>query len=90
MNKRKIAIIGLSIGIFVFGQYAIYEKTTESRQSDLSNAYQNGYNVGAFNAITALYKQTENCHSTTLGIGNLTRIMIDLSCLKSVQNNSTR
>ena len=85
-----MTIIALSVGLFALGQYVIYEKTTESRQQELSNAYQNGYTKGLSDAVTAIYKQTENCHSATLTIGNLTRTMLDLSCLKSAQNNVTQ
>jgi hypothetical protein len=90
MNKQKITIIALSVGLFALGQYVIYEKANESRQQELTNAYQSGYNTGLSDAVTAVYKQTENCHTTTLTIGNLTKTILDLSCVKSGQNNATR
>ena len=88
MNKQKIIIIVLSVALFVIVQYVIYEKTTESRQQELANAYQGGYNKGLSDAVTAVYNQTENCKTTTLTIGNLTRTVLDLSCLKTSQNNT--
>ncbi len=89
MNKQKITIIALSIALFVLAQYVIYEKIIESRQHELSNAYQDGYKNGLTDAATAVYKQTENCQTTTLTIGNLTKTIFDVSCLK-VEKNMTR
>ena len=88
MNKQKIIIIALSVALFIIGQYLIYERTTESRQHEVTNAFQGGYNKGLSDAVTAVYNQTENCKTTTLTIGNLTRTVLDLSCLKTGQNNT--
>jgi hypothetical protein len=90
MNKQKIAIIALSIALFAVGQYVIYEKTIESRQQELGRAYQSGYSKGLSDAATAVYKQTENCHATTIIVGNLTKTILDISCLKASQSNDTR
>lgn len=90
MNKQKIIIIMLSVALFSLVQYVIYEKITESRQQELVNVYQNGYNRGLSDAATAIYKQTENCQTTTITIGNLTKTVFDLSCLKIQQKNMTR
>lgn len=90
MNKQKIIIIILSTSLFILIQYVIYEKIVESRQQELSTAYQNGYNKGLTDAATAVYKQTENCQATTVTIGNLTKSIIDLSCLKVQQKNGTQ
>ncbi len=90
MNKQKITIIVLSIALFALAQYVIYEKITESRQQELVNAYQNGYNKGLTDAAVTIYKQTENCQTTTIAIGNLTKTVFDVSCLKVEQRNMTR
>lgn len=90
MNKQKITIIALSIALFALAQYVIYEKITESRQQELSNAYQNGYKNGLTDAAVAVYKQTENCQPTNITIGNLTKTIFDLSCLNVEQKNTTR
>lgn len=90
MNKQKITIIALSIALFVSAQYIIYEKITESRQQELANAYQNGYNKGLTDAAVTVYKQTENCQTTTITIGNLTKTVFDLSCLKVESKNMMR
>lgn len=89
MNKQKITIIALSIALFALAQYVIYEKITESRQQELVNAYQDGYKNGLTDAAVAVYKQTENCQTTTVTIGNLTKTIFDISCLK-IEKNMTR
>ncbi|MDE1725725.1 MAG: hypothetical protein KGH89_00480 [Thaumarchaeota archaeon] len=86
MNKQKITIVALSVALFVSAQYIIYEKITESRQQELANAYQGGYKNGLTDAAVAVYKQTENCQTTTVTIGNLTKTIFDVSCLKAEKN----
>lgn len=61
----------------------------ESRQQELTEAYQNGYNKGLTDAAVTIYKQTDNCQSTTVTIGNLTKTIFDLSCLKVESKNMT-
>ncbi len=90
MKKEKIIIIWLSVALFALAQYVIYEKITESRQQELIKAYQNGYDKGLTDAAITIYKQTENCSYTTVTIGNLTKNLFDLSCLKIQQKNMTR
>ena len=90
MNKSKITIIALSVALFALAQYVIYEKITESRQQELINAYQNGYSKGMADAAVTVYKQTENCQTATITIGNLTKTVFDLSCLKFESKNMTK
>ncbi|MGI0087184.1 MAG: hypothetical protein ACREBI_04415 [Nitrosotalea sp.] len=61
----------------------------ESREQEIDNAYQNGYHQDLTDAAIAVYKQIENCHTTTIAIGNLTKLS-DLSCLKIEPKNMTR
>jgi len=88
MNKNKITIIVLSVALFALVQYVIYEKIIESRQQELSNAYKNGYDKGLTDAAVTIYKQTENCQTTTIAIGNLTKNVFDLSCIQKQQNTT--
>lgn len=89
MNKQRITIITLSIALFVLAQYVIYEKIIETRQQELANTYQDGYKKGLTDAAVAVYKQTENCQTTTITIGNFTKTIFDVSCLK-VEKNVTK
>lgn len=90
MNKQKVTIIALSVALFVLSQYFIYEKIAETRQQEIANALQDGYKQGLTDATVAVYKQTENCQTTTITIGNLTKTIFDISCLKVEQKNVTR
>ena len=90
MNKQRITIIALSIALFALAQYVIYEKIIESRQQELANMYQEGYRKGLTDAAVAIYKQTENCQTTTITIDNFTKTIFDVSCLKVEQKNMTR
>lgn len=89
MNKQKITIIVLSVTLFIMAQYVIYEKIIESRQQELANAYQNGFNKGLTDAAITIYKQTENCQTASITIGNLTKNIFDISCAKVDQKNMT-
>lgn len=82
-------IITLSIALFLMAQYIIYEKITESRQQELIDAYKNGYNKGLTDAAVTVYKQTENCRTASITIGNITKNVFDLSCLKIQSKNGT-
>ena len=88
MNKQKIVIIALSIALFSLAQYVIYENIIESRQQELDNTFQSGYDKGLTDAVVELYKQTENCQTTTITLGNLTKNVFDLSCL-NIQSEGT-
>ena len=90
MNKQKIIIIALSVSLFVLAQYIVYEKIIETRQQELTNTYQDGYKKGLTDAAVAVYKQTENCQTTTITIGNFTKTIFDVSCLKIEPKNMTR
>jgi len=90
MNKQRMTIIALSIALVALAQYVIYEKIIESRQQELANTYQEGYKKGLTDAAVAVYKQTENCQTTTITIGNFTKTIFDVSCLKVEQKNMTR
>jgi hypothetical protein len=90
MNKQKITIVILSVALFALAQYIIYEKIIESRQQELTLSYQNGYVKGLADTITTIFRQTENCHVSTITSGNLTKSLFDLSCLNVQKNNMTR
>lgn len=89
MNRQKITIIILSVALFALVQYVIYEKIVESRQQEIAIAYQKGYDKGLTDAAVTIYKQTEDCQSTAITIGNLTKNVLDLSCLKIQSKNGT-
>jgi len=86
MNRQKIIIIALSVALFLTAQYIFLDKLIESNNQKMSQIYQRGYDSGAKDAITALYQQTQNCQISTITLGNLTKHVFDLACLKKGAN----
>jgi len=84
MKKEMIIIIGLSVTIILIAQYVILDKWDEVNQQKVKDAYQTGYEQGLVDAVTTIFGQTQNCQSTTLTIGNFTKQVFDLECLKIV------
>lgn len=48
-----------------------------SEQREKTTTFQQGYNQGLKDAISAIYKQTNNCQQSTIVAGNLTKTVID-------------
>ena len=88
MKKEMIIIIGLSVAIFLILQYVILDKWDEVNQQKAVDAYRTGYDQGLVDAVTTIFGRTQNCQSTTLTIGNLTKQVFDLECLKNVTEES--
>jgi hypothetical protein len=83
ISKQKIVIIALSIALFAIAQYFAIEKVSEANQKKMSDVYQNGYDQGLKDAVTTLYEQTKDCQTTTIFVGNLSRQIFDIACLKN-------
>ena len=88
MKKEIIIIIGLLVVIFLIAQYVILDKWDEVNQQKAMDAYRTGYEQGLVDAVTTVFGQTQNCQPTTLTIGNLTKQVFDLECLKNVTEGS--
>ena len=82
MDKQKIVIITLAVSLFLFSQYFLFDKLEESKQEELLDTYQRGYDDGIADTITVILQQTENCQVSTLTANNLTKDIFDLSCLQ--------
>ena len=82
MNKQKIVIIALAGALFLVAQYIVFDKLAESKQKEMLDVYQRGYDNGLKDAVTTLYEQTQNCQKTSITLGNLTKEVFDFSCLK--------
>ena len=81
MDKQKIVIIILAIGLVITVQYSLLDKWSISEQQQKILTFQQGYNQGLKDAVSALYKQTENCQQSTIAVGNITKTVIDIACL---------
>ena len=89
MNKQKIVIIALALTLFVIVQYFVIEKLLEENQKKMSEIYQNGYDQGLKDAVTTLYDKTKDCQTTTIFLGNLSRQIFDMACLKNSSEKSS-
>jgi len=84
MDKQKITIIVLVVGLFLAAQYILYDRIIDQTEVELNRAYQTGYNEGLTDAVTEIYYQTEDCVYSTITIGNLTKNIFDYSCVKDL------
>jgi len=82
IDKQKITIIALSVVLFLVAQYIIIDKVTEKRQEEMLQVFQEGYEEGLTDAVTALFDQTQNCQTTTITLNNFTKEILDYSCLQ--------
>ena len=80
MDIQKILIIALSIGLIITLQYFVLDKWISSINLDMVQNSQDAYNQGIIDAVSVIYKQTDNCQSTQINIGDFTREVVDISC----------
>ena len=83
MKKQIIATISLGIALFLAVQYIVIDNWVERSRQDMIDAYQKGYGEGLKNAIGNILQQTNDCYTTTITLGNLTRQLIGVECLQS-------
>ena len=83
LDKQKIIIISLIVLLLFLVQYIIYDNFIQQMEVDLVNAFQDGYQQGLIDAVSEIFMQTENCVVTTITIGNLTKNVVDYSCLEN-------
>ena len=88
MNKQKIIIIGLAVGLFLVSQYLILDKLGEYKQQEMVDIYNRGYDKGLTDAVTVLYEQTENCQPSVIKLGNMTKQVFDLACISKYSTDS--
>ena len=87
MNIQKIIIIGLLISLIVILQYLVLDEWMDSINEEATQNFQNAYDQGLLDAVTAIYQQTENCQGVPINIGNLTKTVFDVSCLDDFNQN---
>jgi len=82
MDSTKIAIIGLSVALFLVVQYVILDKGLQSNQLQLNEFYEVGYEHGLTDAINAIFQQTSDCSIATINFENITRNVLDAECVQ--------
>jgi len=83
INKSKTIILALALLLIVSVGYIIFERFQEAQQQLYLQAAQSGYNKGIQDTVVSLYQQTNNCQLTTINIGNVTRQIVDVECVKA-------
>ena len=81
-KKQTILIIALAALLVASLIYIGVDKWQDKRQQELITVYQQGYSQGITEAVTALYQQTQECKTTTINIGNITRQVVDADCVR--------
>ena len=81
-KKQTIAVIVLAVLLVASIVYIGINKWQDTRQKELTTVYQQGYSRGVTEAVTALYQQTEECKITTINLGNMTRQVVNVGCVR--------
>ena len=88
-ERPNMITIGLAVLLIVSVLYIGIDKIQKvqaSRQTEIDTATQQGFEQGYTQGITAaavaVIRQTENCKPTIISVQNVTRQIIDLSCVK--------
>lgn len=71
----------MAVGLFLLAQFVIYEKVSELISQELAKSYEVGYFEGITDSARAIYFQTEDCQPTKVTIDNMTKNVLDLSCI---------
>ena len=82
-DKSTKTIMVLGILLVLSMGYIAVDKYRTGQEKQLLTAYQDGYNKGIQEIITALYEQTENCQAAVINIGNVSKQVFDSSCLQN-------
>jgi len=82
MEKKEIIIIAFVVTLFFVGQYFILVKWGEEKEQERIKNYEEGYNKGLSDAVSVLFYNLEDCNTTTIWFENLTKQVLDTSCLK--------
>lgn len=81
LDKQKVIIIVLIAILFLLVQYVLLEKLVDVRLEEKIKFYEDGYEQGLIDAVVTIFQNTEDCKTTSLTIGNLTKHVFDITCL---------
>ncbi|MBI2133749.1 hypothetical protein HYU11_03650 [Candidatus Woesearchaeota archaeon] len=83
MEKLKVLIAALSVLLMLALGYIANGKLEAIR----TDAGKEGYGQGITAAVVAAYQQTENCQVATITMGNLTKQVVDVECVRMLLEN---
>lgn len=81
-EKSTVIIIVLSALLVIAAGFIASEQLQKARAAQLLNVSQQAYYAGVYDTVSSLYRETENCNVATVNLINLTRQLVDVSCLK--------
>lgn len=78
----------MAIALSLISIYVALDILDESYQMQILEAYQRGYDDGAVEAIYRVFDQTQNCQMSKIDINNVSKSLIDISCLTNQLGNN--
>ena len=73
----------LAIALFAVVQYLLFDTLNKIKEQESIDIFQQGYTQGIVDSVSSLFEQTQNCEIAEISIGNNTRKIVDLSCVKA-------
>jgi len=83
MNTKNIIIIVLAGVIILILQYIMIENLVFGKNQQILEAFEGGYDLGLEDAVTAIFKDTDNCKLSNITLGNKSKVVLDFSCLQA-------
>jgi len=83
MDKLKIVILALAIGLIFVLNYFLLDNYFKENQRHLEETFLSGRDQGIQESVSALFKNTENCNIVPIISENSSKNLIDLDCVRS-------
>jgi hypothetical protein len=80
---RNRPFLFLLILFILLLSYVAYNEYSWQQYQGLIGAAQVGYSQGVVDTVAKLYEETEACQPVPVALGNLTKYVIDVSCLQT-------
>ena len=81
-TKMKLMLGVLIVLLVAALSYIGVDKYNQSQTEKMVKIANEAYTSGITGAVVSVYQQTENCQIATLKLGNVTRDIVDVACLK--------
>jgi len=84
MNKAVTIVLVVVLILALVGAvgYIVWDRFNTNKIAQLNYVFQQGQQQGINGAVVQIYQQTENCQPLPLTIGNVSKYVIDLSCVQ--------
>jgi predicted negative regulator of RcsB-dependent stress response len=92
VKPNRLGILTLVLGVLLIATvgYISFDKYQNVRDTQMRMAYQQGYDLGITASVVSVFQQTNNCQITTLTVGNMTKQIIDVACLRAAAQQTTQ